>query len=128
MPRDVEGPIHKAILAYLRAALPGAVIHHSPNELNLSANPKSKAIAQAKAKAMGMLRGFPDLLVIYCGSVWCIEVKAPKGRISDAQQQVGADIEAMGGRWGIARSVDDARALVEAWKAAETPAKQGDSA
>ncbi|WP_282026878.1 VRR-NUC domain-containing protein [Limimaricola cinnabarinus] len=126
MPVDREGPVHKAILAYLRAALPGAVIHHSPNETKWRSTRAMHTVQ--KAKAMGTLSGFPDLLVIYCGSVWCIEVKAPKGRLSDAQRAVGADIEAMGGRWGVARSVDDARALVEAWKDAETPAKQGDSA
>lgn len=63
--RDVEGPIHKAILDYLRLVLPGAVIHHSANEMDLHADPKSKAIAQSKAKALGMLPGFPDLLVLW---------------------------------------------------------------
>jgi hypothetical protein len=113
-PVDREGPVHRAILAYLRAALPGAVIHHSPNETKW----RSKRAMQTvqKAKRMGTLAGFPDLLVIWCGAVWAIEVKAPGNNPTPEQRAVGADIEAMGGRWGVARSVPEAEALVKAWK------------
>lgn len=115
-PVDREGPVHRAILAYLRSALPGAVIHHSPNETKW----RSKRAMQTvqKAKRMGTLVGFPDLLVIWCGSVWAIEVKAPGSNPTPEQRAVGADIEAMGGRWGVARSVDEAEALVKAWRRA----------
>jgi len=30
---DREGPIHRSILAYLRVALPGALIFHPANEI-----------------------------------------------------------------------------------------------
>ena len=61
---DREGPIHKAILHYLRAQFPSALIFHPANELNLRADPKTKAIAQARAKALGMLPGAPDIVML----------------------------------------------------------------
>jgi hypothetical protein len=113
--RDVEGPIHRAVLDYLRYALPGAFIMHPANELNLGGDRKANAIAQARAKSLGMLPGAPDIMALWHGSLWCFEVKAPAGRVSAPQAAVGEHIERMGGRWAVVRSVDDAAACVAAW-------------
>ncbi len=43
--RDIEGPIHKEILAHLKARLPGAVIHHSPNELAMRGEGAARILA-----------------------------------------------------------------------------------
>ncbi len=115
--RDQEGPIHKAILQYLRFALPTAVIHHSPNEMNLHADAKSKAIAQSKAKALGMMTGFPDILVLWRGVFLGIEVKAPGKSPTDDQVAVGEAITAAGGEWIVATSVRDVEAFVATWRA-----------
>jgi hypothetical protein len=111
--RDVEGPIHRAVMDYLRVALPGAVIHHSANEFGLSGPNVARQIA--KNRHNGMLVGFPDLMVLWHGNFWAFEVKAPKGKPTDAQVAVGASIERMGGKWAVVRSVDDAAACVAAW-------------
>ena len=42
-----------------------------------------------------------------------IEVKAPRGRATDAQMNFIAAVIAAGGRAGIARSTDDLRAIVK---------------
>jgi hypothetical protein len=112
---DKEGPIHKAILAYLHYALPGAWIMHPANELNLGGDRVANAIAQRRAKSLGMVPGAPDIIALWHGNLWAFEVKSAKGRVSDAQAAVGAHIERMGGRWSVVRSVDDAAACVAQW-------------
>lgn len=124
-PRDIEGPIHRSILDYLRRVLPGAVIMHAPNELQIGHKgtdaerlrlSKAKAIAQNRAKALGMLPGFPDLLVIWRGHVWGLEVKGPGKFATDEQRHVGALIEHNGGRWAVVRSIDDAADCITRWR------------
>lgn len=83
---DIEGPIHRACLAYLRTQFPDGVIHHSANE-----NPmKGRAIARAiaKNKLNGMLPGYPDLVLHWRGMTMGFEVKGPKGALTDAQKAV----------------------------------------
>lgn len=111
--RDTEGPIHRAILDYLRLALPGAVIHHSPGEFGMSGSDIARQIA--KNKMNGMVVGFPDIIILWHGAFWAFEVKAPGGKPSDAQEAVGASIQAMRGKWAIVRSIDEAAAHVAAW-------------
>jgi hypothetical protein len=112
---DREAPIHKAILQYLRYALPGAWVMHPANELAMAGRPVARAIAQKKAKSLGMVPGAPDIIALWHGNLWAFEVKAPKGRVSEPQAAVGAHIEQMGGRWAVVRSVDEAAACVAAW-------------
>lgn len=113
--RDLEGPIHMQCLNHLRMSLPGAVIHHSANELDLHGDKRAKAIAQNKAKAKGMLPGFPDLLVIWNGHVWAFEVKAPGNGPTKEQAAVGEAIIANGGKWAVVYSYDELAALVREW-------------
>jgi hypothetical protein len=118
---DREGPIHKAILEYLRRALPGAMIHHSANELDIGGDRRAKAIAQGKAKAKGMMPGFPDLIILWCGRFLAIEVKADGNYPDPQQRDVGALIEKNGGTWAWARSVTEAEKIVKAWRAMVQP-------
>lgn len=112
---DRERPVHLACLHYLQVALPGAVIHHSANELELGGDAKAKAIAQAKAKALGMRPGWPDIEVLWHGQFWTFEVKADDNGPTKEQRECGADIVAQGGRWAVVRSVDDVRACLDEW-------------
>lgn len=115
-PRDVEGPIHKAVLNYLILVLPiGTPIHHSPNELNLGGDPKAKAIAQSRSKLLGMRPGWPDLEFILFGCFYALEVKGPDGKQTKEQIQVEADIRAAGGRYAVVRSVDDTKKALQSW-------------
>lgn len=107
---DHEGPVHQAVLTYLRLQLPGALIHHSPNEVDVSGKDIARAIS--KAKFRGMVVGFPDIIVLWRGVFMGFEVKAKGGKISDAQEAVGAMIQSQGGHWAVVRSVDDVRAVV----------------
>jgi hypothetical protein len=112
---DREGPIHASVLAYLRRQYPNAVIHHSANQTDVRGPAIARAIA--KQKMMGMLVGFPDLLMLHEGRLYTFEVKAPKGVPSDPQKAVGEAIVASGGFWAVVRSTDDVREAMEKWNA-----------
>jgi hypothetical protein len=114
MKRDVEGPIQRAIIEYLRTQYPKAIIHHSPNEVPL----QGKDVARAISKAVwnGMLPGFPDLVVVMEGGVLFLEVKSESGKLTDAQRRVGEAIEASGNYWKVVRSVDGAKAAIMEWR------------
>ncbi len=110
---DREGPVHKSILHFLRLQLPGAVIHHSPNEVSLRGREVARTIA--KAKTLGMAVGFPDLLVIWRGHTLAFEVKAPSGRPTEAQSNIGDMLIANGAMWAVVRSVEDVQHHLKAW-------------
>ena len=121
-----ERAIHKAIRQYLELVFRGmAVIHHSPNEAPLSSrDPKGAAIAMCNAKAMGMQPGFPDLVVFPFSHVGPLffEVKAPKGKVSEAQQIVMGRLDELGYRVAVVRSVDDVAARLAEWGVWAAPA------
>lgn len=52
-------------------------------------------------------KGLPDIVVCKDGKFIGLEVKTPKGRVSEAQEQAKADIELAGGSYFIVRSIDD---------------------
>jgi hypothetical protein len=115
MPVDREGPIHRAILAYLRAVLPDAIVHHGANEIGLSGAHVARQIA--KAKRLGQVTGWPDLIVIPCSDIgpMFFEVKAPGGYPTRAQTDLHDHLRRLGYRVGLVRSVDDTRAILAAW-------------
>ena len=108
--RDIEGPIHKAILAWLRVALPrNSFVFHTPN------GGARNAIAGAKLKALGTVAGIPDLCLIVLGKVYFIEVKSQDGRPAKEQIAVFGALEQAGAFVAVARSVDEARDVVRRW-------------
>lgn len=115
--KDHEGPVHAAVLERLRFELPGALVHHSPNEGGAAG--KSRG---ARARALGTLPGWPDIEVLLPGGVTLFfEVKAPAGPGRSAgkesldQQQLRQAAQAMGHRWAVVWSQDDAVAALDAW-------------
>ena len=114
--RDIEGPIHKAILAWLRVALPKSECSepwHTPN------GGARSAIEGKKMKDMGTMAGIPDLLFLRRenggGRLYCIEVKAPDETLSRPQVAVSGMLEKYGAYVAVAHSVDEARAAVRRW-------------
>lgn len=111
--RDIEGPIHRAVIDYLRLALPGAVIHHPAAEVGISGANIARAIARNKFN--GMLVGFPDIIAFWHGGCLVIEVKAPKGVTSPAQVECHERLSGNGFPVHIVRSVDEAANAVAAF-------------
>lgn len=57
--------------------------------------------------------GCPDIVACWRGGqFWGIEVKAEKGRQTQAQKKAQADIEAAGGRYVVVRSVGELKELI----------------
>ena len=115
-PLDIEGPIHRAILAWLRLALPRDSCSepwHTPN------GGQRSAIAGKKMKDMGTMAGIPDLCFLRreqgVGRLYFIEVKAPDETLSGQQVKTVGMLEQYGAYVAVARSVDDARDIVRRW-------------
>ncbi len=104
-----EREIHVSILAWLRSVCPSALVFHVPNSLDMAGDPKTKAIAQARARKLGMLKGAPDLVVLSGGVLVGLEVKREGAYAKPEQKAVGKVLEANGGHWFIVRSIEDAR-------------------
>jgi hypothetical protein len=107
--RNREGKIQIAVVRHVRLVAPYIRILHFAN-----GGWRDKAEA-ARFRALGVLPGATDLILALPDGrcVWW-EVKADDGRLSDDQKAFIADLERLGHRWAIVRSVDDARRELEA--------------
>jgi len=103
-----EAVIQRAIIARLK--LSGIVCHHSPNAA------KRTVIGGRRIKQDGMITGWPDLTVVGPeGLVGFLEVKAPGGKLSPAQAEIGMMLMRMGQIWAEVRSQDEAVAVLQQW-------------
>lgn len=110
-----ESAVQRAIVAYLRTALPNAVIHHARGEINKRGRDIARELAQAKS--LGAVKGFPDLVVIlpaHLGVVF-FEVKPEGGYASDAQKAMHGKLAELGYRVAVVRSIDDVRERLAGW-------------
>lgn len=107
--RRPELATHRAVAEYLQAVLPPSVFWTT-----FPAGGGGRARG-AQLKAIGLQAGVPDILVIYCGRTYFIELKAPRGRLSEAQETCHPRIWEAGAPVGIAKSVDDVRSLLAGW-------------
>ena len=109
-----EAAIHRSIVAWLRAVMPHAIIHHSPNEVRRGG--KAGHVNRAMNAALGVVPGFPDILVLtYTGPLF-FEIKAEGGRMSDAQKVFRDHLAALGyKRWAVVRSIEDVREYLDRW-------------
>ena len=111
---DHEGPIHRSIIIYLRHVLPGsAIIHHSPNEGNRGG--VKGARDGVHRKKMGVMPGFPDIIILVSGVFYALEVKSGKGALSTAQRSVKKTMECQGVDYAVVRSIDDTKATLIEW-------------
>ena len=101
--RSDETAIHIAIVDYLRLVLPDALVFHPAN-----GGLRSKREA-AELKRMGVLAGVFDIIIIRGDGLYFLEVKSPKGVLSDPQKAFGAALDAAGIPWMIVRTIEDAR-------------------
>ena len=89
---------------------------HVPNGATLRGDKEQRGRQMANLKRDGLLIGFPDLIVYgHSGRVGHIEVKTPKGRVTEAQEAVGVWLEQWGHNYAVCRSVEDVDAALDAW-------------
>lgn len=109
-----EDEIHKGIVAWLRAVLPAdAIIHHPRNEGNRGG--RAGLMDGVRGQAMGVMPGFPDLLIYVDGRGYCIEVKRPGAYQTQIQRLVQQKLDAQGIPYAVCRSVNDARDTLASW-------------
>lgn len=112
-PIDREGPVLRSIVGWLRAVLPDAIVFHVPNE---SRRPgRAGMIERQNALANGVLPGVWDVIALTAQGPVLLEVKAGKGRVSEAQEALHGRAGALGYRTTVVRSIDDTRAALAAW-------------
>ena len=113
--KHAEFPVHTAICDWLRMVLPHALVHHSAQGLDLGGPAAARAVA--KARRMGMVKGYPDLTVhLPGGATVFFEVKAEGGRPDKDQKAVLGALTDLGFRAAVVRSVDDCRSCLAGWR------------
>lgn len=103
--RSAPGPesqIQKVIMEYLTAK---RIFHFKVNTTGIYKQSTGSYIPSGSV-------GCPDIIAIMNGKFIGIEVKAPKGKVSEAQKKFGEKIESAGGVYIVARSVDEVMALI----------------
>jgi hypothetical protein len=72
-----------------------------------------RPIEAAIMKGTGAVAGVPDTIWIKDGRVFAIELKAPGGRLSDAQLATMADMREAGAVVAVATGIDEALCKLE---------------
>jgi len=105
-----EDDLQRAIVGLLTRTRPRALWFHVPN-----GGPRDRRTA-ARFVGLGVRKGVPDLVFIGPGGrAYCMELKAPKGRLSPDQKAWREAAEALGAPVAVIRSIDEAVAALRAW-------------
>jgi hypothetical protein len=105
-----EQQIQRALCDHLRLRAKRGVLWLHPANGGLR-NP----CEAARFKRMGVLAGAADLLLWHEGNSFALELKAPGGRLSDAQLEFLARFNDAGGHSACAEGLDRALAVLESW-------------
>jgi hypothetical protein len=97
-----EQDLQRACVAFLRQCAPEGLAWTSINPVPA----KSKAVAGI-SKAMGMLAGIPDLLMVWKGRAIFAEFKVDGGKLSPAQRDCHAGLMLAGALVATIRSLDE---------------------
>lgn len=104
-----EHKLQIAVTNFLRVALPqDATWFAVPN------GGFRKLRTAQKLKAEGVRPGVADIIIIWKGRAFAIELKTPHGRQSPAQKEWAENFTLAGGVYHVARSVDEVEGLLNA--------------
>ena len=67
-------------------------------------------------KKMGLLPGTSDIVLVWHGMTYCMEVKTPTGTQSPAQKLFESNILKAGGKYEIVRSACDVQKILRVWE------------
>jgi hypothetical protein len=109
-----EQDIHKAVAAHLRQrGAPGLLWWHTNNNIHM---PGRRGRIQGGIKrGLGVRAGVSDILALYSGKFFALELKAPGGRPTEDQLAFHSDVQANGGFTCIAEGLDEALRALETW-------------
>lgn len=96
-----EELLHRSVAAFLDLALPDnapyTTIGHGGGG----------KVRGGRLKAMGLKPGWPDIAIIFTGRPIFIELKGPKGKLSDAQITMDLRLNGAGAVTAICRSLEE---------------------
>lgn len=105
-----EQTIQRAVFQHLRQrGEPGVFAFHCPN--GGYRKPREAAIF----KGLGVVAGVPDVIAIYQGNVYALELKAEGGRTTSKQIAAVENIRNAGGFACVAEGLDRAIRCLEMW-------------
>lgn len=106
-----EEDLQRSVVRYLKAANPRCIWFATTNQRGT----RSK-VEMGILKAMGARAGVPDLVFVRpMGLIGFIELKAPKGVQSPAQQQFQAECDALGVPYMVCRSLPEVEGVLMGW-------------
>ena len=88
--KHIEHNIQKSCIDYFRMQYPKLLIFHVPNER------KQSVIQGARLKSIGATAGIPDLVIVGMDNIFFVELKAPKGKLTDSQKTIHANLLSLG--------------------------------
>ena len=99
-----------AVADHLRVrGIPGVVWWHTPNG-------GRRGISEAmRFKRLGVRPGVSDIIAYFNGEAFALELKAPKGRPTEAQLEFLSEWRANGGHGVVAEGLDEALCILESW-------------
>lgn len=111
--QHLERDLQKTIVAYINRFVQNVVVAAVTNEEQGRGDAEQRARFGAMRRASGVLTGHPDLVVyLPAGRIALWELKAPKGRLSVAQNLVHARLGELGHPVELIRSLEDAMAAL----------------
>jgi hypothetical protein len=106
-----EDAIQRAIVQHYRQrAAPGVFMFAVPN------GGSRRPVEAAILKATGTVAGIPDTIWIKDGQVYALELKAPGGRLTPAQEGVLVALRAAGAIATHCHGIDHALQILERWQ------------
>src|SRR5260221_7370745 len=104
-----EAALHKAAAKYLAFALPADAV------FTTIGHGGGGRVRGAQLKARGMVAGFPDLLILWQGKAFCIELKSENGRLSKEQEALHERLRLAGCFVETCHSLDEVETELVLW-------------
>lgn len=99
-----ERQIHRAIVGYLRLALPPeAMVRTIPGGDG------------SRTLAPGYIRGTADILIVHRGGAYFIEVKGPRGKMSPEQHLECLAADRAGAHYATVRTIEETEETLLGW-------------
>jgi hypothetical protein len=108
--RRPEDTIQRAVLQHLAVRPAGELF-----AFHVANGGRRLPIEAAILKGLGVKAGVPDLVIIKAGHTYALELKAPRGRTSDAQADTIQAMQRAGATVAVAVGLDYAIARIEGW-------------
>jgi hypothetical protein len=106
-----EATLQRSVIQHLTwRARPGAFFFHVP------LGGYRTCVEGAILKAIDTVAGVPDIICIFEGQCYALELKAERGRVTDVQRVVHERLREAGANVAVAHGIDQALAQLERWQ------------